>query len=554
MLIRGPLPWWRRAGAALAAVAATALLAAPAAAEDSGATPTSTEAAANANIGPQTAGTVLCTVNNSNLDAVTGIAATANGIYAVEGKDTQQVEVWTINPTNCEATRRTHGFNPRNPQDLALSADGALWVLDIPDTATWLTFERVENPTGTSTAVPHRAAKPGPGALNATAMLLQADGTPVVIAVSSGKGILYRPDGALRPNDDQNLPVLTQVGEFVPINTGTPGSPIDLRLVSGAAVSPDRSRVVIRTKTDAYEYKVGSDGDIVKAITEGEPVITPLPGEENGQSITYSVDGKQFLTLSGGENPVLRSYTPFVPQPAAPPPNAGSGGGGGGLDFGDITMIAVGTGLLGAGAVVAGIIGIVRFRRQADDEDDYEYDRPRPPRPRGSGRRDDGPRRAPARPGHGGDGYGRDGYDDGYGHDGYGHDEYGRDGYGQDDYGRGRGEYGPSRDPGYGGAPPHVPGPQGGSVYGGGPSYAPQGGGSVYGGGQPHGPGQGGGAVYGGQPPGGGSVYGGGQQGSTYGRPRRPDPDEEPPRRRPPYDRDDEPTRRRPYGHDNIDL
>ena len=546
---RGPLPWWRRAGAALAAVAATALLAAPAAAEESGATPTSTEAVANPNIGPQTPGTVLCTVTNSNLDAVTGIAATANGIYAVEGKDTQQVEVWTINPTSCEATRRSHGFNPRNPQDLAVGSDGALWVLDIPDTATWLTFERVENPTGTSTAVPHRAAKPGPGALNATAILLQADNTPIVIAVSSGKGILYRPNGALRPNDDQNLPVLTQVGEFVPVNTGTPGSPIDLRLVSGAAVSPDRSRVVIRTKTDAYEYKVGSDGDIVKAITEGEPVITPLPGEENGQSITYSVDGTQFLTLSGGENPVLRSYTPFVPQPPAPPPNAGSGGGGGGLDFGDITMIAVGTGLLGAGAVLAGIIGIIRFRRQADDEDDYGYDRPRPPRPRGSGRREDGPRRAPARPGHDGyDEYGRDGY----GHDGY--DEYGREGYG-------RGEYGPAREPGYGGAPPphapppHAPpphAPPGGAVYGGGQPYAPQPqGGAVYGGGQSYGPG--GGAVYG-QPAGGGSVYGGGQQGATYGRPRRPDPDEEPPRRRPPYDRDDEPTRRRPYGHDNIDL
>jgi hypothetical protein len=69
---------------------------------------------------------------------------------------------------------------------------------------------------------------------------------------------------------------------------------------------------------------VGADGDIVKAITGGTPVITPLPNEENGQAITYSADGKLFLTLSSVDKPVLRSYQPYVrphrPATRARPP------------------------------------------------------------------------------------------------------------------------------------------------------------------------------------------------------------------------------------------
>jgi len=92
--------------------------------------------------------------------------------------------------------------------------------------------------------------------------------------------------------------------------------------------------VVVRTASDAYEFAVGSDGDIVKAITQGTPVITPLPGEENGQAISYSADGTQFLTLSSVAKPVLRSYKPFVPPPpTVAQEKAGSAGGGSSQQF-----------------------------------------------------------------------------------------------------------------------------------------------------------------------------------------------------------------------------
>jgi hypothetical protein len=146
--------------------------------------------------------------------------------------------------------------------------------------------------------------------------------------------------------------------------------------------------VVVRTASDAYEFAVGSDGDIVKAITQGTPVITPLPGEENGQAISYSADGTQFLTLSSVAKPVLRSYKPFVPPPpTVAQEKAGSAGGGSSISFSDITNIFAALGVLGFLTTVAGFLGIYLHRRryrQGGGRDDYgdEYGDEGPPRRR----------------------------------------------------------------------------------------------------------------------------------------------------------------------------
>ena len=61
-------------------------------------------------------------------------------------------------------------------------------------------------------------------------------------------------------------------------------------VVTGAATSPDRNRVALRTYTAAYEWDV-PDGDVVKAITTTTPRLTPLPDEPQGEAIAYTVDG-----------------------------------------------------------------------------------------------------------------------------------------------------------------------------------------------------------------------------------------------------------------------
>src|SRR5262245_29453424 len=158
-------------------LASPAALAAP--------TPSPSTAAAKAGgpqIGPATPGTAVCTVSNNQLDEITGMVATDKGIYAVEGGDTDDpfaVIIWTIDAASCNATSRNYGFDPADPQDLALGSDGALWVGDIGDgigndnQRERVTLERVE--IGGGTAVPYRALYPDSGKINSQAMVLQND-------------------------------------------------------------------------------------------------------------------------------------------------------------------------------------------------------------------------------------------------------------------------------------------------------------------------------------------------------------------------------------------
>ncbi len=346
--------------------------------------PTASAGATNPNLGPANPGTTVCTVDNGNLDEITGMVATAQGIYAVEGGDTfdpNSVQIWTIDPADCQATSKSHGFDPADPQDLALGTDGALWVADIGDGVgddnqrDWVTLERVDL-SSSAQAVPHRTLFPDSGKINGRALVFDKDNAPIVIANGSGTAILYRPDGPLKAGASSGLPTLTQVGEFTPAKTGTanPLGNFGNAIVTGAATSPDRTRVVIRTISDAYEFKVGTDGDVLTAITKGTPVITPLPNEENGQAISYSADGKSFLTLGSVEKPVLRSYPPYVPSPPTSNATAPAAEESNGLSFSDITNIAAAAGFVGFLAVVAGVIGIYRARRQYRERGGWSED------------------------------------------------------------------------------------------------------------------------------------------------------------------------------------
>jgi hypothetical protein len=283
-------------------------------------------------VGPATPGTAVCTIDG--LPEITGMVATAQGIYVVQGGHTRRpatVVVWTVNATTCKTTSTDYGFLPIDPQDLSLGSDGSLWVADIgqgvgpQNTRTRIALERVTVGSGQA-AVPYRALYPASGKFQAEAMLLDGTDKPVIIAQESGHSVLYSPAQPLTANAENGLPALVKVGEFVTVATGTanPLGDAGQSLVTGAARSPDGSKVVIRTASDAYEFAVGADGDIVKAITTGSPLITPLPNEERGTAITYSADGSQFLTLSTAPRPVLRSYRPFRPQPPSPAAPSGA--------------------------------------------------------------------------------------------------------------------------------------------------------------------------------------------------------------------------------------
>jgi hypothetical protein len=470
------------------------------------------------------AGKKICTIQDSRLDELSGLVATSGGYITVNdsSNSSNRKRVFYLDG-KCNVTKNVQysGGGPRDTEDLAVSPDGkTLWIADTGDNPE--ATERRGSVAlwtmpigGGSRPVLHRVAYPGGKHHDAEALLVGADNAPIIITKAAGKAELYSPAAALEPGNETPV-ALKKVGEVTLPKTETdnPFGAVGRLTVTGAARAPDGSRVVLRTYADAFEYDVAG-GDVVKALTTGEPRATPLTSDPFGEAIAYSADGKTFVTVSDlgnlgddASNDMFR-YTPSANK-AKEPVGADVQGGGASAGSGrswtddltirDITYMVGALGVVGAILVGAGVFGIMRARRRPADEPPFK-----------GGLRDT-PSGSVGRvsvPGTAGvaaasvpvDKRGYDeaswdrrpgGYDDGY-----------RSGRPDDDYQPAGTSYGSAR-----AASP------GGGVYGGGVKGGGTTGGAVYGGGN----------VYGGQgrapqdsPPVKGGTY---SSGGVYGRPQ----------------------------------
>ncbi|MET7423784.1 hypothetical protein [Dactylosporangium sp. NPDC005555] len=362
-------------GAACGAVTSLFLgLAAPAAAAP-------TPAATTGQASTEGAGQTVCTPDSSKINEISGLVATATGFYAINDSAPAggKARIFTLDAA-CKVVGTPVNYDPtaRDPEDLAMDKNETLWIADIGDNTEAAGGSAAARPTvavwtlakGAKAPVINRLAYPDGKKRDAEAMLLGGDGLPIIIT-KDPVGEVWVPEGPLQPNTTKGVK-LKQVGTFAPQETKTPNPLAFLgwKAITGAASSPDGTRVVIRTYSDAYEFDV-QGGDVIKAITTGKPRITPLPNEARGEAITYSTDGKQFITASDvpadQRAPILR----YTPQNVTP----GKGGGAvlptpkpdersflENLTLQDITYMVAAIGILGLLLVVAGIIGIRRSR------------------------------------------------------------------------------------------------------------------------------------------------------------------------------------------------
>lgn len=319
----------------------------------------------------------MCAISDDRLKP-SGIVATSNGYVVVNGQTTvaSHKKIFFLD-NKCKVTSKSVALaDQRDPQDVTLTPDGTIWVADIGDNpleserretiALWKLAEDSTKP------VVYRMSYPD-GPHNAGALLLASDGTPVIVTKEPGKTALYTPTAALVA--EETIP-LQKVGSFTPPKTTTEnlfGDSPGRTTVTGGATSPDGSRVVLRTFADAFEFDV-ADGNVVEAITKGTPRATALPQEPAGEAITYSADGKSFLTVSKVAKAEIRRYTPSTATAKADKNDDAAGGSDGQswyekLTLDDITYLVGAVGLLGGLLVGAGVLGIVLARRRKPEED-----------------------------------------------------------------------------------------------------------------------------------------------------------------------------------------
>ncbi|MEU7585385.1 hypothetical protein AB0A95_03695 [Micromonospora sp. NPDC049230] len=315
MRVRGRLTWGRRAraGTALAALLAgvvtpAVVLTPPAAA------------------GAAAAGTPVCQVRDNRLRELSGMVATDDGYVVInDGADDEARRRIFFLDKRCAVLRAVaYPSRPRDTEDLAIGRDGTVWVADIGDNdhsratiALWRLAPGADEP------VLHRMTYPD-RPHDAEALLLDASDRPVVVTKGgSGTVFLYAPTAALTPGATTPL---ASVGQVTLPTTGTsnPFSFLGRGVITGAASAPDRRRVALRSYADAFEYDV-PDGDVVRALTAGTPRITPLPDEPQGESITYSRDGRSLLTVSESADQPPGTRPTILRYPATDGPSAAAG-------------------------------------------------------------------------------------------------------------------------------------------------------------------------------------------------------------------------------------
>lgn len=333
------------------------------------------------------AGKKVCTITDSKLDELSGLIATANGYIVINDSSEQasRKRIFYLN-NKCTVTKSVQysGGGPRDTEDLAVSPDGnTLWIADIGDNPN--STERRSSVAlwsmpinGSKKPTIHRLSYPD-GKHDAEALLMNGDGTPIIVTKTGGKAGLYSPAaGAMKPNNETPV-AMTKVGEVTLPKTTTdnPFGPIGRLMVTGAARSSDGGKVALRTYADAFEYDV-SGGDVVKALTTGEPRVTALDSDQFGEALAYSADDKSFLTVSDlGEldsdvDNIVYRYTPSTEAPKSTTAATVGGTGSTGnsqswvdkLTLKDITYIIGAVGVLGALLVGAGVFGILRARRK----------------------------------------------------------------------------------------------------------------------------------------------------------------------------------------------
>ncbi|MES9543120.1 hypothetical protein [Actinomadura sp. NPDC000600] len=333
-----------RAGAAIVLAAAPACLLTPA--------PASAAPAG----GTARGDTVAFTIKDPRITESSGLAASAvhKGVVYTHNDSGGVPKIYALGPGGqVVAVLTLAGAGARDWEAMAIGRDGrgrpAIFVADIGDNlgGAWpyVTVYRIPEParlrSRTLQAVRFRM-KYEDGPRNAETMMINPRTNRLYIASKLFGGKVYEAPARLRTG---GFNVLRKAGDAPPIATD-------------GAFAPDGRTCVIRTYFGARLYSVGADG------RPGETIKSlDLPRQVQGESVTYTPDGRSLLVGSEGTNQPV--YRVPLPDEALPAPSPGAKNAGAAKDAGSGRRDATNTrmGLLFALAI-AGAVGYGLLRRR----------------------------------------------------------------------------------------------------------------------------------------------------------------------------------------------
>jgi hypothetical protein len=249
-----------------------------------------------------------CSITDPRLPEVSGLATAGKTLLAMnDGGDA--TTVYVLDAACAVGEVRSAPVDPYDPEDLALAADGTIWLADIGDNRlNRATVAMIAlRPDGSTSLT--RLTYPD-GAHDAEALLLAPDGTPYLVTKEVlGASAVYRPDALLVDGATVTMSKVAQLGFTL---TGTPGGPVGRAgqlMVTGGAISEDGQRVALRTYTDAYVWPLAGS-DVVAAL-QGAPVRVPLPESPQGEAISFAANGRD-LVVTGEGLPAVVTVVPVA--------------------------------------------------------------------------------------------------------------------------------------------------------------------------------------------------------------------------------------------------
>ncbi|HEX4948558.1 MAG TPA: hypothetical protein VFZ34_17925 [Blastocatellia bacterium] len=244
-------------------------------------------------------------ISEKSLSEISGLTASrlARNLFWIHNDSGDKARIYAINATGKLLEKfDVEGAKNRDWEDIASGpgADGkpALYIADTGDnerTRTEYTVYRVREPLLGGNKKSTEPAEAFPfnypdGKHDCEAIFVDPTNGQIYFVTKTLKEdcALYRYPLPLRANQTVTL---EKVGGQKIKNVA------QLRMVTGASLAPDGSRVVIRTYFGAFEW-LRPKGKVLSAVFDSEPAVLKIPLMGQSEAIAYSADSKSILLTS----------------------------------------------------------------------------------------------------------------------------------------------------------------------------------------------------------------------------------------------------------------